>query len=172
VLIFIWFVLSTILSIPASSYLYARNLFKAQLRWTFTTAVVNFILGLILVRIIGLPGVAIATVVSSLWEQQFKIVRNACSDIGITKTDYAKKIYGKNIYSLVIMLLTLFVTQGAFTHLKIVFPWTFMLSGLIMLPLSLFTWTKSNLSTEEWLGIKHRIMQFKKTFFNRQAVPD
>lgn len=151
---------SGIIQMPASNYLFASGMHRYQTYTSLATAVVNFILSILLVQKMGLIGVIVATLIAQCTQHHLLTILMACQRLGIHYRDYIITVYLKNAQPLAALILGL----ALISYLKNLFSWSLPVTlfplGLVSL-LSLMVWLQYSASKEERAFITEKLAKFR-----------
>jgi O-antigen/teichoic acid export membrane protein len=86
-------ILSGVLQIPATSWLFAWNHESYLTKSSLITSAANFILSIILIHFLGIAGVALGTLIPQLIQHQGGLIRMTCHKLHISFDEYVKKVH-------------------------------------------------------------------------------
>ncbi|MGE0199775.1 MAG: lipopolysaccharide biosynthesis protein [Candidatus Melainabacteria bacterium] len=144
------------LQFPASHFLFSSGHNRYLTVSSVIAAIVNLVLSLVLVRSMGLPGVALGTLLPQLIQHQGSLIRRTCQIMGIPFREYVGVVHGR---ILLILLLCVAWTRLLFDVMPLVYPsiWQDKLGllsgmglvGLTTFGLAMMLWLRLALSTDE-----------------------
>lgn len=100
---------STITQNPSNNYLFAAGYHRLQTFLTLAAALLNLIISVILVRYLGILGVALGTLIPNIIQQQVITVIVTCHKLNISFWNYLWVTYIKNLLSLGVLFTLLFL---------------------------------------------------------------
>ena len=110
--VFIPLTWSVALQIPASNYLFACGRHRLQTYSSLITALCNLGLSLILIRQIGLVGVAVGTLIPHVIQHQLISIRTACQQLNISWRDYLYHVHIRNLAPLGFLAVSLAIARA------------------------------------------------------------
>jgi O-antigen/teichoic acid export membrane protein len=130
------------LQMAAGPYLFVSGRERYLTVSSLITAFSNLLLSLLLVKPLGLVGVALGTLIPQLIQHQFSLIRRTCMDLQIGLWEYIRMVHGTVFMALALASMCLLG----------VLPWSRVapLSLPVMLGLSLLA---SFVATVSWLGL-------------------
>jgi O-antigen/teichoic acid export membrane protein len=158
------------MQMPASNYLFASGHHKYLTKSSLITAITNFILTLVLVKPLGLPGVALGTLIPHFIQHQVFSIYVSCKKLGIPYATYLKKVYVNNLLPILLFIgLVIGAKQAYQLTNSNIFVLAFLIGIAALLSLSL--WLYSFLTAEQLKKVQSALFaRFMKTKNNSQDL--
>lgn len=121
---------SIVMQLPASSFLFASGWHRFQTVSALLTALVNVTVCLVLVKPLGLLGVALGITLPHLIQHQAITIPLACRHLGVSLAAYGRTVYGGNMVPLLVAGCVFLAGRLLIDHSGAPPAWTIIGAGL------------------------------------------
>jgi len=139
---------SGVLQMPANAWLFTWGHQRFVSVTSFSAALVNLALSVILVQHWGIVGVAIGTLVPQLIQHQLGLIRKSCQELGIGTLEYIGAVHGKAIVPLLATGLFILLCRPILPHALFLLP-TIGIIAMIAGLLGAFLWFQFSATSQE-----------------------
>lgn len=157
------------LYLPANHYLFASGQHRYVSFWSIIMAIAKLASCIILVKLYGLPGVVLSTIVIRCPFYQFVIIQKACKDLAISLIDYFRDVHLKMALpvSAIALILWLVKTSGLFSGSLFL---NLLACSSLAFTAGFIIWFLTTASEFETKYISNFFEKFNKKFFKNRLL--